>query len=429
MKRLALLLLLMVLLNWSCQDFSFDERLKLPVVEMLPVSVDEDGATFTSVIHDIGSNFIVRAYFNWYPKGREFFIEDELYREDVVLNDQKEVTLKIDRDLLDGVTYIGRLVIELEEFRVYSNTVEFVSQGATNEPIQYAPPNGPSGVSFFSQYFLYQDEIYIVGRDGIAQLSTQDNQWLNVNIDPDRIYESAFQAQGNRIICAGENSSSSSEENGLWFCPDFENSCFRVSNAPFSRIGLGFSFIIDDICYVNQGSAMYSFNTQSFQGINTLTDIPFIPRNISTSVRHYGFSTGGKGYVLVGFEETENEQGPYFQQQLWSFDPVSGEWSQLSDYPGTGRVHFTTSTDNEQFIYVGLGAESRQNINPIDGDFWRYDVVNNQWSFIGYGFDRVSPGSNWNSTAINNLIPILLRSSSSNNSNIIYIDPEQITVQ
>ncbi|MEL6973430.1 MAG: hypothetical protein AAFO02_24960, partial [Bacteroidota bacterium] len=92
MKRLALLLLLMVLLNWSCQDFSFDERLKLPVVEMLPVSVDQDGATFTSVIHDIGSNFIVRAYFNWYPKGREFFIEDELYREDVVLNDQKEVT-------------------------------------------------------------------------------------------------------------------------------------------------------------------------------------------------------------------------------------------------------------------------------------------------------------------------------------------------
>ncbi|MEL7426843.1 MAG: hypothetical protein AAFN81_27875 [Bacteroidota bacterium] len=428
MKKVSLLLLLLALFNWSCQDFSFDERLKLPVVEMLPVSVDEDGATFSATIHDIGSNFIVRAYFNWYPRGREFFIEDELYREDVVLNDQEEVTLKIDRDLLDGVTYVGRLVIELEDLKVYSNPVEFVSEGATNEPIQYAPPYAPSGVGVVGfQFFLYQGKIYVIARDGIARLSEQGNQCLNVNIDPDRIYESAFQAQDDRIICAGTNGPS--EGNGLWFCPDFENSCFRIANAPFSQLSLRFSFIIDDVCYVGQSTPMYRFNTQAFQGINALANIPFAALNQTPGVRHYSFSVGGKGYVLIGFEEENDESHPYFQQQLWSFDPVSGDWTQLPDYPGTGRVHFVASTDNEQFIYVGLGAESRQNVNPIDGDFWRYDVVNNQWSFIGYGFDRVSRGDHWNSAPINGLLPFLVRYTNDNPSTIINIDPEHITVK
>ncbi|MEO0874633.1 MAG: hypothetical protein AAFY48_08530 [Bacteroidota bacterium] len=426
MKKVSLLLLLLALFNWSCQDFSFDERLKLPVVEMLPVSVDEDGATFSATIHDISSNFIVRAYFNWYPKGREFFIEDELYREDVVLNDQEEVTLKIDRDLLDGVTYVGRLVIELEDRKVYSNSEEFISQGAKNQPIQYAPPTVPNAVN--GDPFLYKGELHRIAFDRISRLSAQNNRWLTVNTNPDRIYQSAFQTQEDRIICTGFSSFSSEENSGIWLCQDFENNCLRISDAP-SQLIIRFSFVIDDVCYVNQGSLTYSFNTQNFQGINTLAHLPFATLNQASGVRYYSFSVGGKGYVFIGFEEENDESYPYFQQQLWSFDPASGNWTQLADYPGTGRVHFATSTDGVQFIYVGLGSQSESIVTTVDGDFWRYDVINNQWSFIGYSFERISTRDNWNSGPIGGLLPFLLWFNVNSNSNILNIDPEQITVK
>jgi N-acetylneuraminic acid mutarotase len=86
------------------------------------------------------------------------------------------------------------------------------------------------------------------------------------------------------------------------------------------------------------------------------------------------FVIGNKGYLLFG----STTVGIYtFPKDVWEYDPIADQWTQKSNFPGSGRYTAVGIEINGKG-YVGTGWKQ---VNPASlNDWWEYNPVNDSWT-------------------------------------------------
>ncbi|THD67591.1 hypothetical protein E7Z59_07985 [Robertkochia marina] len=90
------------------------------------------------------------------------------------------------------------------------------------------------------------------------------------------------------------------------------------------------------------------------------------------------FAVGEKIYVGGGDSQPFNGGSFRSVKDFWEYDPVSGQWGQIADFPGTPRARtLNFSLDNQG--YVGAG---RDDYGRSYSDIWKYDPISDSWSGV-----------------------------------------------
>jgi N-acetylneuraminic acid mutarotase len=161
-------------------------------------------------------------------------------------------------------------------------------------------------------------------------------------------------------------------------CWSTSNPAPSISSDPFSNLGkpnLEGKFIseIDSLennqTYFVRSYVLINFGSDTLYG-NTLTyttslgDVWDAAPNFPQSVARGGaFVLKGKAYALGN------------NQTLWRFEPSTGGWSQMADYPG-GQFEAGATFVIGDTAYVGLG-----NLNTSSPSFYKY-TDQNQWTQV-----------------------------------------------
>jgi hypothetical protein len=129
----------------------------------------------------------------------------------------------------------------------------------------------------------------------------------------------------------------------------------------------GIAFSLDKKIYYGN-IRIYSSSNGEFYEIDPskgyLTTVSTNFPTVNTNVTTY-FSIGNKGYVL------------FSNNSFWQFDSENKSWTRLADFSGPAR-YLATSFVIGGFGYIGSGI----NNDTIFGDIWRYNPINDSWSFI-----------------------------------------------
>lgn len=100
-----------------------------------------------------------------------------------------------------------------------------------------------------------------------------------------------------------------------------------------------------------------------------LSDFPGVSRTGA-----FGVSVGNIGYVGFGRYCSYSSWGDY-HNDLWSYNPQGGQWTQLADFPGEARQMATAFViDNTIYVFGGVNASGKLN------DLWAYNTTTNSWT-------------------------------------------------
>lgn len=98
-----------------------------------------------------------------------------------------------------------------------------------------------------------------------------------------------------------------------------------------------------------------------------LADLPSVGRENMAS-----FTINGKGYVCLG-KRINNE----YTNEIFMYDPIENTWQKKAFFPGTPRSH-TIGFSILGKGYIGFGV----NGNTFFNDLWEYDPVSDNWTQI-----------------------------------------------
>ncbi|MEN0003145.1 MAG: hypothetical protein AAF798_03340 [Bacteroidota bacterium] len=381
-----------LLLFGGCTDLQFPKEVTYPVIELKAVKdIGVSGATFEAFTHHIGNQPILRSSFNWYPVGKAFPLEEERFLLDVNLAEGEASTIRINRDLVKDAEYVLRMIIETAEEKIYTDTIHFTSQGATFSPIQ---TNSYSlSASFFFRGFnndllAGSATVVTINSTGtIYRYNPASNQW-NVLKDSysGNMIRNYFQTADNKIYAiAKENPFSSNSPFGIWTLDDYQGQFERISDFVYSSASAAkFSFVFDEQCFTTRQWTLIGFPLDNYQSIEQEVDIPFR----TDAVVYHSTTIRDKGYVFFS-EPTFSNNSITQNHQFWEFDSATLEWTLLADFPGSGKDKFSISSDNQRYIFIGMGTIDFDgflsgNNKVAQGDIWRYDISTNSWEFIGW---------------------------------------------
>jgi N-acetylneuraminic acid mutarotase len=100
------------------------------------------------------------------------------------------------------------------------------------------------------------------------------------------------------------------------------------------------------------------------------TDYPGPPRGFG-----YAVSSDTKGYVGFGIDYDALTSNESYLKDLWEYDPLAEAWNELSECPGSARIH-PAMVELDGKIYVGCGGNT---IGDLD-DWWEYDIGTDNWT-------------------------------------------------
>ena len=100
------------------------------------------------------------------------------------------------------------------------------------------------------------------------------------------------------------------------------------------------------------------------------TDYPGPPRGFG-----YAINTDTKGYVGFGIDYDALTSNESYLKDLWEYDPLTDDWTELAECPGSARVH-PAMVELDGKIYVGCGGNT---IGDLD-DWWEYDIDSDTWT-------------------------------------------------
>jgi len=135
------------------------------------------------------------------------------------------------------------------------------------------------------------------------------------------------------------------------------------------------AFVIGDSAYVGMGvdanflryNDLFSFDPVTYNWTQ-LASCPGIGRSSAV-----GFSVSGKGYVTTGYD------GYNMLKDTWQFDPTSNSWTQKADFTGSPRYD-AIAFGIGNYGYVGTGYDGNYR-----KDFFKYDPSADAWtSSISY---------------------------------------------
>lgn len=110
---------------------------------------------------------------------------------------------------------------------------------------------------------------------------------------------------------------------------------------------------------------------EAFAFYGTWTPKADMPTTRST---HVAFSLNGKGYICAGADAMGNDYN-----DLWQYDNVKDAWIKKADFPGGPRRELSCFVI-DGYAYVGCGRDTKNDI--YYNSFYKYDPVNDRWSFI-----------------------------------------------
>ncbi|MBN8695627.1 MAG: T9SS type A sorting domain-containing protein [Bacteroidetes bacterium] len=152
----------------------------------------------------------------------------------------------------------------------------------------------------------------------------------------------------------------------------FSQSWVQITDFPSTERDDGTSFVIGDTAYCGTGlkpffvasNDMYSFdmNTETWATINSLP---------AGTERQYatGFSYNNFGFIFGGV-------GSVYYNDLWMYDPITGNWQAKTPLPALGRMGSSCFVINDTAYIVGGRTSVAQSIS----DVWAYCISADTWT-------------------------------------------------
>ncbi len=149
---------------------------------------------------------------------------------------------------------------------------------------------------------------------------------------------------------------------------------------------------LDDKIYVGLGNN--SANLKDWWEYDIPTDTWTEKDDLPGPPRHHPFYFGIDSIAYVGFGHGNSiEDTLQIYNDFYQFDPSTDEWTQLTDFPGEGRVAGT------QFDYNGKGyilsGDGDNHSFMEEGEFWEYEPQIDEWTQLTShpGSSRWAPGN------------------------------------
>src|SRR5579863_5729977 len=133
------------------------------------------------------------------------------------------------------------------------------------------------------------------------------------------------------------------------------------------------------VCFVLQGQAYIGFGQSNVYPYSSLQFFAYDPStdtwtqktalaaDFATNLSPLGLSINGKGYLVTNPGSNA----------VFEYDPVLDQWTELSDFPGGGRLYASGFTIGNKGYLVGGGAG---NTGASQRDCWQYDPGTDQWT-------------------------------------------------
>lgn len=178
----------------------------------------------------------------------------------------------------------------------------------------------------------------------------------------------AMIASGNKIY-VGLGDNSSGDLNDWWLYDIPSNTWTQIANLPGPARHHPYMFNAGGEVFAgfgHSGSTIYDDWYKLDTALNTWTAVS----NFQGEARVAGtqFSWGGLGYVLSGDGDNHN----YMQTgEMWSYNPISDSWQQLTPHPGESRwAPGSFVINNDVYFFGGYNRLTGQHPN----DLWKFGL-------------------------------------------------------
>jgi predicted outer membrane repeat protein len=153
------------------------------------------------------------------------------------------------------------------------------------------------------------------------------------------------------------------------------------------------SFVIDGIAYAVTGHSSTTYIDVFWKydpTTDTWEELPPFPGGRRSWPA--AFALDGKGYVVAGGIGPDDPGGAEYHNDVWEFDPATGSWTQLADFPGQPRWRsFSFVIDGHAYVGGGsqdgaLGSDYTDcyRFNPADGSWTPIADFPEGWGVAGY---------------------------------------------
>lgn len=366
----------------SCYRLDFDEDIEVPIVKLFEaIDIDETGVTFEAYVYHLGSNKIVRSYFNWFPTSVNHCFGEEFFQIDVEIKENQPLSARINKNLIEGIQYSGRFVVELKNKTITSNFINFSSEGSEEMYYNYKETD-ETWYSSDTETFVAFNKFCVRENNTIFTYVPNENKWLKIEDGLEGLTSrNIIYSDENELFVTGRATYSSAEENGLWKLNSFGGDYVRLGDLPFLGRDHKLGFRIDDDFYsANVEKELMKFNLREYNGATVLSELPFEFNPHPWEYQYLACAVKKEGYVLI-LKNSISDYKNSTENQLWEYSPEDNSWILQSYYPGTIGGHFFMISDGSRYIYAGSGNSDKE---ESDGDFWRYDTLNDKWQHLGW---------------------------------------------
>jgi len=238
-------------------------------------------------------------------------------------------------------------------------------------------PNYPFGIEPNPIYagnirFVCNNKLYVVNAfksrvyiyDGVTWTWVNSSYPVNFNL----AYAVTFSVGDKGYVVEG-----SATDHRLWEYATTTNTWTQKKTFPGPNRSLAATFSIGNYGYVFGGKYADKFRRDLWK-YNTLTDEwsqgADLPGNSSGRANATGFTINDIGYIVGGYKEIYGVSYTLFND-LFVYNPLFNEWSQLADYPGI------MGEDIASFV---IGTSAFVTMNRYN--FYKYSQSDNSWTSI-----------------------------------------------
>lgn len=358
MKNKICFLTIMVLVIISCEKDNTRGERTFPFIITRDVIVHEESVSVQAEIIGEGKEEIYYHGFVWseneYPS-----INDR----HVIFDSEPEEALydfTITGGLEKGKSYFVRAYLKTETNHIYSNILEFISEGSKPPVIlDFEPVTGSAGDMVYIRAVNFAmgeqvDRVYF--GDNKARIDSLCSEGIYVRV-PD------VTKPENVNIKLETTSGTAFSDNKF----SVKYPWRKIDDFYMNDIDIEYWFSNDGKAYGKQGAgmAMYQYDP----GSNLMSRMADFP-GYFTSV-HGHFTLAGKT-CIISVEQLYADP----DINLWQYDPELDEWTKKADYPGANSNNMSTfSLNGKGYIIVNV-SDGQSYFNHV----WQYDPVTNAWS-------------------------------------------------
>ena len=231
--------------------------------------------------------------------------------------------------------------------------------------------------------FAIGDNIYIGGGSENKQMymfNTITSKWTRKADLPATTTERSFGngfAIGNKgYICFGQDGGQANVKDDLWQYDTATDAWTQMASLPGPKRDAAFSFVVGGKAYVGGGISASAIPLDNFYSYdpatNTWKELNTLPTMAGTSFAA-AFSINGVGYLTTGAINNTDEFAT-----LYAYNAANDSWSTKASFTGGAREAATAFSLGGKG-YVGLGFSNSQT-DPGYTDFYAYDPVTDSWS-------------------------------------------------